>query len=222
MKKLSVLFCIGLLAMGMSACGGRKDDTTPSAEQNSEQQTGEQTPSTEPSQEPVEDMTDATEEAVGGMDISNGWSEEMKAVRQAVVDALGENYWPDTQMDPETLEALYGITPDMYDDYMAEMPMISTNVDTLLIIRAKDDKVEAVEEALNTYRDAQVSNTMQYPMNVGKIQASRIQKYGNFVCFVQLGADTMTAMENGDEAVITQCQEQNELALEVIGRVVSQ
>lgn len=222
MKKLSVLFCIGLLAMGMSACGGGKENAEPSTEQNSEQQTGEQLPSTEPSQKPVEETTDATEDAGGGMDISKGWSEEMKAIRQAVVDALGENYWPDTRMDPETLEAFYGITPDMYDDYMAEMPMIGTNVDTLLIIRAKDDKVEAVEEALNTYRDAQVSNTMQYPMNVGKIQASRIQKYGNFVCFVQLGADTNTALEKGDEAVIAQCQEQNELALEVIGRIVSQ
>ena len=30
----------------------------------------------------------------------------------------------------------------MYEDYMAEMPMMSAHVDTLLIIRAKDDKVE--------------------------------------------------------------------------------
>ena len=217
MKKLSVLFCIGLLVFGMTACG-REEKAEPSTEQSSEVQTEEQAPSTEPAEEP----TEPTEEADGGMDISNGWSEEMKAIRQAVVDALGDNYWPDTQIDPETLEALYGITSDMYDDYMAEMPMISTNVDTLLIIKAKDGKVEAVEEALNAYRDVQVSNTMQYPMNVGKVQASRIQKYGNFVCFVQLGADTDTALESGDEAVIAQCQEQNELALEVIGRIVSQ
>lgn len=221
MKKLSVLFCIGLLVFGMTACG-REENAEPSTEQSSEVQTGEQTPPAESVQEPAEEVTEPTEEAAGGMDISNGWSEEMTAIRQAVVDTLGENYWPDTQMDPETLEAFYGITPDMYDDYMAEMPMISTNVDTLLIIKAKDDKVEAVEEALNAYRDVQVSNTMQYPMNVGKIQASRIQKYGNFVCFVQLGADTNTALESGDEAVIAQCQEQNELALEVIGRIVSQ
>ena len=217
MKKLSVLFCIGLLVFGMTACG-REENAEPSTEQSSEVQI----PPTESVQEPAEEVTEPTEEAAGGMDISNGWSEEMTAIRQAVVDTLGENYWPDTQMDPETLEAFYGITPDMYDDYMAEMPMISTNVDTLLIIKAKDGKVEAVEEALNAYRDVQVSNTMQYPMNVGKVQASRIQKYGNFVCFVQLGADTDTALESGDEAVIAQCQEQNELALEVIGRIVSQ
>ena len=34
--------------------------------------------------------------------------------------------------------------------------------------------------------------------------------------FVKLGADTSSVEEQGDEAVITYCQEQNELALEAI------
>ena len=65
---------------------------------------------------------------------------------------------------------------------------------------------------------------MQYPMNKGKIQASRIESFGNCVCFVQLGADTTNIYgEEGDEeAVIRHCQEQNELALEAIGKVISQ
>ncbi len=154
------------------------------------------------------------------MDVSGGWSEEMTQLRAAVVDALGDDYWPDTPILPEMLEGIYGITSDMYDDYMGESPMISTNVDTLLIIKAKDDKVEAVEEALNSYRDMLVGDTMQYPMNIGKIQASRIQRYGNYVCFVQLGADTTEFEDGGDEAVIAYCQEKNELALEVIAHNV--
>ena len=85
-----------------------------------------------------------------------------------------------------------------------------------LIIHAKDGKVEDVENALNAYRDSLVNDTMQYPMNLGKIQASRVERIGDYVCFVQLGADTSSVEEQGDEAVITYCQEQNELALEAI------
>ena len=110
----------------------------------------------------------------------------------------------------------YGVSAELYDAYLGEAPMISVNVDTLLIIHAKDGKVEEVESALNAYRDSLVNDTMQYPMNLGKIQASRVERIGDYVCFVQLGADTSSVEEQGDEAVITYCQEQNELALEAI------
>ena len=135
---------------------------------------------------------------------------------------LGENYWPNTQIPAEMLEGTYGINADMYDEYLGEMPMISTNVDTLLIIKAKDGQVEAVETALNAYRDAQVEDTMQYPMNVGKVQASRIETFGNYVCFVQLGADTMELSEQGDEVVIEHCQQENEKALDAIEKTLAQ
>ena len=114
------------------------------------------------------------------------------------------------------LNETYGVSAELYDAYMGEAPMISANVDTLLTPPAKDGKVEEVENALNAYRDSLVNDTMQYPMNLGKIQASRVERIGDYVCFVQLGADTSSVEEQGDEAVITYCQEQNELALEAI------
>lgn len=140
----------------------------------------------------------------------------LEDVKAAVVDALGENYWPDTDISADMLKDIYGISDDMYEEYYAQMPMISTNVDTIIIVKAKEDKVTAVEDALNAYREVMINDTMQYPMNIGKIQASRIETFGQYVCFVQLGADTMEVSETGDEAVIEQCQQDNELALEVI------
>ena len=116
------------------------------------------------------------------------------------------------------LEGTFGIAPDMYVDYMGEMPMISTNVDTLLIIKSNDDKVEEVEKALNTYRDNLIADTMQYPTNLGKIQASRIERIGNYVCFVQLGAESLIDENVTEEESIIKCQEQNELAIEVINQ----
>ena len=222
MKKLFVLLTLGVLVCGITACGRGDDESSQSTEQTQEQETQTQETQTEATGTTEENTGAETEDMSETTDVAAGWSEEMTTLRQAVVDALGEQYWPNMQVDPETLEMLYGITPDMYDDYMAEMPMMSTNVDTLLIIKAKNDKVEAVEEALNAFREAKLADTMQYPMNLGKLQASRIQRYGNFVCFVQLGAENVADEDMTEEESLAKCQEQNELALEVIGKNVPQ
>lgn len=219
MRKLLVLLCMGLLTASLAACGKKDKD-------NGGNSQGTELGSVETETQTVEnsggnDAADNTENNGGtdaGAEGSGTWSKEMSAIRQAVVDALGENYWPTEAMTPEMLEGSFGITSDMYQDYLAEVPMISVNVDTLLIIKAKSDKVDEVEEALNAYRDSLVNDTMQYPMNLGKIQASRIEKIGDYVCFVQLGADTQAAAGDDEEAVIAYCQEQNELVIEIISK----
>lgn len=155
-------------------------------------------------------------EAEGGFrqDIS------MEELRSAVVDVLAENYWPDTTIDAISLEEIYGIKPDMYEDYFAECPMISVNVDTLIIVKAKSDQVENVKNTLEEYRERNISENMNYPMNLGKIQASRIEVFDNYVCFVQLGADTTAAMDVSEEAVVDQCLEENERALDAIEKAL--
>ena len=230
MKKFGVLLCTGMMILSLSACGGKNGDADSSSASSSAQgsqtqddqasgsqsqgdqasgsQTqGDQTQSSQPQGDQVQG---------GGHNYEEGWTEEMEGVKTAIVNELGGNYFPDMAVLPDMLETSFGITPDMYEDYLAEMPMISANVDTLLIIRAKDDKVEEVENALNAYREVQVSNTMQYPKNIGIVQASRVERIGNYVCYLQLGGDTMDAMDQGEDAVIQHCQELNESVLEII------
>ena len=124
------------------------------------------------------------------------------------------------EIDAVTLEQNYGIKPDMYEDYFAECPMINVNVDTLIIVKAKEGQIETVKEVMETYREKNISENMQYPMNLGKVQASRIEVYDNYVCFIQLGADTTAAMDVGEEAVIDQCLEENERALDAIEKAL--
>jgi len=219
MKKLYVLLTLGVLAFGITACGKNNEDVNPSTEQSQIVETPESSVENE-NTETTGESEMAGDELV---DVATPeWSEEMAALKQSIAGALGDQYWPDMMLDAEMLEGFFGITPDMYDDYMAEMPMMSTNVDTLLIIKAKDDKVGAVEEALNGYRDMKLADTMQYPINLGKIQASRIQKFGNYVCFVQLGGPNLADENMTEEESLTKCQEQNELVLEMIGNSVPQ
>lgn len=221
MKKATTFVCMMALCAAMTACG--KDNNA--TENNTQVQTQESTESqvvesTEMSQETGAASEEISTDEVVPEEVLNGWSEEMETIKKAVTDALGENYWPNTAIPAEMLEGTFGITADMYDDYMAEMPMISTNVDMLIVVKPKEGQLQAVEDALNAYRDMMVEDTMQYPMNVGKIQASRIERIGDYVCFVQLGADVMNVLEQGDEAVIKHCLEQNELAIEVMTSAV--
>lgn len=219
MKKILVMLMVGMLSVGMTACGRGNDDQQGSGQSTESQSQGNTESSAQQSgQATMEDAGNdaASQEQGANTDTSVGWSQEMQAVKQAVVDTIGENYWPNMQVTPDILESKYGITADMYEDYFAEEPMISANVDALVVIKAEEDTADAVEQALNAYRDNLVNDTMQYPMNIGKIQASRIERIGNYVCFVQLGADVTAASEVGEEEVIKQCQEQNELVITVI------
>ncbi len=220
MKKLTVLLLIMTMSISMIACGnndGKQESSTPESTQESVvdesvQESIEESLSEESTEEVVTE-----EEIVGEAEMS----EEMTGIRQAVVDAIGENYFPQMQIPAEFLEG-FGLTADMYDEFFGEMPMISTNVDTLIVIKAKEGQVEAVEGVLNAYRENLVNDTMQYPMNLGKIQASEVKTIGNFVCFVQLGGDVMDALEKGDEEVIKHCQAQNAIAIEALEGAINQ
>lgn len=195
MKKILALFLTMAMVVSLTACSKKQENS------------GESLPEEGSASEDASFDESATDYGAGVT---------MAELKEALVNSLGEDYWPDTEIPEDMLKDIYGISTDMYEEYYGETPMISTNVDTVLIVKAKEGQVEAVEDALNTYRDAMVSDTLQYPMNVGKIQASRIESFGQYVCFVQLGADTMEALDHGDDAVIEQCQQANEQALEVI------
>lgn len=215
MKKLTVLLLIMTMSVSMIACGNT-NNTESSAAPESSQETVVEESTEEVIEESVEDVLPEEE-----IFAEPTMSEEMTAIRQAVVDAVGENYFPQMQIPAEYMEG-FGLSADMYEEFFGEMPMISTNVDTLIVVKAAEGQLEAVEGVMNAYRDNLVNDTMQYPMNVGKIQASEVKTIGNYVCFVQLGGDVMTALEQGDEAVIKHCQEQNALAITALEGAINQ
>ncbi len=230
MKKKLVTSCAVLLALLLTACGGDGGDKGSEDPGQSSVQDSVQDASAEESDAASEGSDAAPEEGdasseggdassegtAGSGNYQEGWSQEMGDLRTAAVEAADGGYWPDMELQPDMLEMSFGITADMYEDYMAEMPQMSAHVDTLLIVRAKEDKLEAVQEAVEAYREAKVSDTMQYPMNIGKTQASRVETIGNYVMFVMLGGDTTEAEEQGDEAVVALCQERNDKVIEAI------
>lgn len=223
MKRIVVYLCAGILVLNLAACGnvGKENSSQEAGQGSSNGQSGDNGGTAEGGSQ--EEESGALAEGGQGLEEgeempeqgAEGWSQEMEGLKQAVVDALGEdNYWPNMPLDSEMVEMFYGITPDMYEDYMAETPMISANVDALVIVKAKADQADAVEKALNDYREANVNDTMQYPQNLGKIQASQVERIGDYVIFVQLGGYAID--EGTEEEVISLCAEANQLALDTI------
>ena len=141
---------------------------------------------------------------------------DLEEIRQAVQDAYGESYIPSAPYDAETFAALFGITEDMYETYVAEGPMISVHVDTFAAVEAKEGQADAVEQAFADYREAQLTQAAQYPMNLPKIEASQVVRHGNYVFVVMLGTPSAEAEMEGEEAALESAREQNQIAVDVI------
>ena len=137
-------------------------------------------------------------------------------LKDSVKELLGDQYWPDVRLSKEELEQKTGITEDMYVDFLAERQGMDTHIDTMIIIHAKEAHVGDIEAALERYRDDVIEQNRKYPQNLCKAEASRMETIDDYVCFVQLGADTTIVADKGEEEIIAYCQEENERALYVL------
>lgn len=112
---------------------------------------------------------------------------EIKAVHEKIKEEFGEDYIPNMELDLEALENFIGLNPDDIDVFIAENPMISVNVDTFIAIKAKEGKGDSVNTSLEDYRTNLVENSMQYPMNLAKVNASKVVRHGDYVFFLMIG-----------------------------------
>lgn len=143
-------------------------------------------------------------------------------LEEEVKELLGDNYWPEVNLSGAELEKLTGITEDMYVDFLAERQALDAHIDTLIIIHAKEDYVGTVEQAIETYRSELIEQNKNYPQNLSKARASRIETIDDYICFVLLGADTTFLADRGNEAVMAHCLEENEKALYVLEQAILQ
>ena len=145
-------------------------------------------------------------------------SPQPDAVYEAVKAAYGENYLPNMRLTDEEAEARYGITSDLYTSVIAEVPMISAQVDELVLIKAKDEAArDTIEETMTAYQNVLKEDTFQYPANQLKIQASQVYVKGDYVCFIMLGVLDNETMQQADEGkVIEAYKAENEKAVSAI------
>ena len=140
-------------------------------------------------------------------------------IRDAVAAVYGENYLATMPLDATMFAEMYGVTEDMYEEFVAEIPMMSAHVDTLIVVKAKSDKVEAVKTALEAYRTNQVENGMHYPMNVPKVEASEVVVYGDYVVYIMLGV--YDNMEADEATMLTEYQKLNQQGKDAIETILT-
>lgn len=141
---------------------------------------------------------------------------DLKELHDFVKEAYGEAYIPSFPYDAQALHDVFGISEDLYEEFVAEGPMISVHVDTFLAVKAREGKGEAVEKILTDYRTRLLEDSVQYPMNQSKVKASSVIRYGDYVFFIMLGTPSKETEEQGEEAALKSAQEENQKAVDVI------
>lgn len=150
------------------------------------------------------------------VDSTYSLSPVMRELRKSVMEMLGDNYWPNALYTAEEFEELTGIPEEMYHSFLAEYEHTEAGTDMMILVEAKETDVTSVELLLDQYREKLLKTYEKQPLNHAKVEASRIEIIDNFICFVQLGADT-SALKNADEdALVSFCQNQNEQALDIL------
>lgn len=142
----------------------------------------------------------------------------LKKIHKAITDKYGDNFVADVSLTKEEIKVRYGISQSWYTDISAEVPMISANVDTLVIAKSKNKNTKKkIKSALVKYRQSLVDDTMQYPMNVMKIQASRVYVKGDYVFYIMLGfIDDEIEKTGTDEQILAAYKAQNKKAVDAI------
>jgi hypothetical protein len=108
----------------------------------------------------------------------------MEEIHTAIKDAYGE----------------FGLDEDLYDEIVAEQPMMSIHADRVLLVKAKEGKAEDVEKILNEARERKISDSLQYPMNLAKVAATKVVRNGNYVAFLLVGSINDAAEITEEEA----------------------
>ena len=141
-------------------------------------------------------------------------------LKDSVKELMGDQYWPEVSLSGQELEDKTGITEDMYVDFLAEEQSMDAHIDTMIIIHAREAHIGDVEQALENYRAQTIRQNQNYPQNLCKAEASRMETIEDYVCFVQLGADTTVVADQGKDEIIAYCQEENERALYVLEKEI--
>lgn len=168
--------------------------------------------------------TDIAAAVISGELVVEPWT-EIDLIRNNIVKMYGNMYFPNVKVhaDAEYLNVYMADTLKLdaawVNDIIIEVPMISANVDTLILVNPTEGNAENVLNALTEYKRYLVEESFQYPMNEARVQNAVVQQVGDYVCFSILGGaldDPSIYGYTTDEEVANHYAEQNMNAIYAI------
>lgn len=112
---------------------------------------------------------------------------------------MGESYYPNMPLDEEMVKNLLNIDMELVEEFVAEVPMISVNPDTVVILKAKEGKAEELLPLLEAAKSKMIEETFTYPQNAEKVQATKLVQQGNYFGLLMLGDTTNNISEDPEE-----------------------
>lgn len=140
-------------------------------------------------------------------------------IADAVKELMGDDYLPSESLDNEYLEMTYGVKPEWIDNYYAEIPMISFHIDTFIAVKAVAGEADNVQNALEDYLAYTIENSHQYPVNIPKLNASRVYRLGDYVFYIMLGSAPDEYMDD-EAASYDYCVQSNQNIVEKINELL--
>ncbi len=209
-KRIALILSALLMISSLAGCGGSPSSSESSSapSQSSSQTSSISIPDTAPMPEEEDDLeeTPNTDTEVDST---------LQEVYDAVKAAYGENYIPSMMIESQQLSEVYGITAENVESFIAEGPMMSAHVDTFIAIKAVEGKGEEVETQLTAYQTMLQTDSLQYPMNMAKVNSSQVVRHGDYVFFVMLGS--FDERENAsEEEQLKFAQEQTQIGVDAI------
>lgn len=113
---------------------------------------------------------------------------DIKEVLAKIKEEMGEDYLPQQEMDFEFVGEISGIKEEDMEEYIVEFPLMTMNIDRFIAIKAKEGKGDAIEEGLIEYKRHMIEDEFKYPMNMPKVEASQVVRYGDYAFYIVLGA----------------------------------
>ena len=186
-KFIAIFVAAAMMTAAFTACS--------SNDQKPEDSSSSSTTTTPQEQENEGDQSeDTTAEEEGGEPEGDGGDPaDAESVTQQIVNDIKAAYDPDSipfidMLPDDMIDDMFGLDADTYTEVTAHIPMISTFVDTVVVVKAASGKTGDVEAALNAYHDRLVNESIQYPMNIAKVNAGQVVANGDYVAFIMLGA----------------------------------
>ena len=180
MRKMELVIMAGIMALSLSACGGKNNVKPDETETQTQSETQSQTQSNDNGKKNDSD---------NGKNVSDDIS--LSDIESAIVQAIGEeNYLCDVEKDKTMLFARLELDESKLVDYIAKENSISSvNMDQLMIFKVADGYADTVVDKINSDFEQTVSYVRQYPFGVAKVLNARLYKSGNYVVFVLAGAE---------------------------------
>lgn len=173
MKKfLAIIITTALFASTLTACsGGNGDDNSTTT-----------TPAS------VSDSTENTSGNAGDTNAPAASDVDVTKILDTIKEAYGDDYLPNMPVEQEYLVSVMGLEEGSFTDFAGELPMISAHADMAVIVKAAEGKAADVKAKLEAYRTMLIEDSFQYPMNLAKINASKVLENGDYLGFIILGA----------------------------------